>query len=346
MLQKIFTITILLLVISSCARIPKKQFSKTPQPAAPDYAKAENWAALPSVKDEADKTPHPDLKDNQLSSEADVFWLHPTTYTKKMGNNKWNAPTNNPKLNKKTDEGSIRNQASVFNGAGRIFAPRYRQAHIQVYYTKDKQEAQKALDLAYEDVKAAFQFYLKFKNPPRRDNGRRRPIIIAAHSQGTTHAGRLLKEFFDGKDLGYDLVAAYLVGMPVPKDYFKTIKVCETPTEIGCFCSWRTWKYGHYPKKHTQNNNIAVTNPLTWTTDSELAPKELNKGSVLQKFEKNFTKNLVDAQVQDGVLWAHKPKFRGSFFITFKNYHIADLNFYYVNIRDNAIERVKAFFKQ
>ena len=77
------------------------------------------------------------------------------------------------------------------------------------------------------------QNYLKFKNPPRPNTGRRRPIIIASHSQGTTHAARLLKEFFDGKDLQYDLVAAYLVGMPVPKDYFKNIKVCETPTEIG-----------------------------------------------------------------------------------------------------------------
>ena len=54
-----------------------------------------------------------------------------------------------------------------------------------------------------EDVKAAFQYYLEHYN-----NGR--PIIIASHSQGTTHAKRLLKEFFDGTALQHQLVAAYL----------------------------------------------------------------------------------------------------------------------------------------
>ncbi|MEM6966069.1 MAG: DUF3089 domain-containing protein [Bacteroidota bacterium] len=314
----------------------------TPPP-APDYSKTKNWAALPTQKDEADRTPHPDLKDNQATAEVDVFWLHPTTYTKKRGNTEWNAPTDDPELNKITDEGSILNQASIFNGAGKVYAPRYRQAHIHGYYTKDKATAQQAFATAYQDVKAAFEYYLQQYNPVNPKTGKRRPIIIAAHSQGTTHAGNLLKEYFDGKPLGKDLVVAYLVGMPVLENYFKTIKVCTTPEAIGCFCSWRTWKHGHFPKKHKKNNNIAVTNPLTWTTDITPAPKSLNRGAVLRKFEKSFKVNLVDAQVQNGVLWAHKPKFPGSIFITFKNYHIADLNFYYVNIRENAIRRAKAF---
>ena len=91
---------------------------------------------------------------------------------------------------------------------------------------------------------------------------------------------------------------------------------------------------------------MAVTNPLTWTTTNTPADKTLNKGSVLRNFEKSFKLNLVDAEVHDGVLWANKPKFRGSFFITFKNYHIADLNFYYVNIRENAILRAKSFLEK
>jgi hypothetical protein len=43
-------------------------------------------------------------------------------------------------------------------------------------------------------VKTAFLYYLQHYN-----NGR--PIIIASHSQGATHGKRLLKEFFDGKEL-------------------------------------------------------------------------------------------------------------------------------------------------
>ena len=346
MLRILFLLTIIFSIFSCSPKFPKTTYEETQIPSAPDYSDKTNWAALPAEKDQADRTPAPSLLNLQENAEADVFWLHPTTYTKKRGNTLWNAPTNDSELNRKTDRGSILNQASIFNGAGKIYAPRYRQAHIQSYYTTNKTAAKKAFELAYSDVKSAFEFYLKEYNPVNSSTGKRRPIVIASHSQGTNHATQLLKDFFDGKELQEYLVAAYLVGMPIKKDAFQNIKVCETPQETNCFCSWRTWKYGHTPKIYSPNNDIAVTNPLTWTTDSELASAELNQGTVLQKFEKNFTKNLVDAKVQDGILWAHKPKFRGSIFVTFKNYHIVDLNFYYVNVRENAMARVKAFLEK
>jgi len=60
---------------------------------------------------------------------------------------------------------------------------------------------QKNLELAYQDVKTAFEYYLKNWNQDR-------PIIIASHSQGSVHAQRLLKEFFEDKPLAKQLVAA------------------------------------------------------------------------------------------------------------------------------------------
>jgi len=346
MLRKLFILITIFSIISCAKKVPKGVYSDIQIPSAPDYSKKENWAALPSEIDQADRTPHPSLLDLQAKAEADVFWLHPTTYTKKRGNTLWNAPTNNTKLNKTTDEGSILNQASIFNGAGKVYAPRYRQAHIEAYYTKNKTASKQAFKLAYMDVKSAFEFYLKEYNPINEETRKRRPIIIASHSQGTNHATQLLKDYFDGKELQKNLIAAYLVGMPINRDTFQNIKVCETPEEINCFCSWRTWKYGHTPKNYSSNNKIAVTNPLTWTTDETPASADLNMGTVLQKFEKNFTEKLVDAKVQKGILWANKPKFRGSIFVTFKNYHIVDLNFYYVNVRENAMTRVEAFLKK
>src|SRR5512139_1181819 len=91
----------------------------------------------------------------------------------------------------------------------RIYAPRFREAHISNYFTKDTIAALKAFDLAFQDVKKAFEYYLNNYNHGR-------PIIIASHSQGTTHALRLLKEYFEDKPLYNQLVAAYLVGMPIP----------------------------------------------------------------------------------------------------------------------------------
>ncbi|HMQ90554.1 MAG TPA: hypothetical protein PKB07_23295, partial [Flavilitoribacter sp.] len=54
---------------------------------------------------------------------------------------------------------------------------------------------------------------------------------------------------------------------------------------------------------------------------------------------------VTDAQIHEGILWASKPKFPGSFLITRKNYHIGDYNLYYLNVRENAAERVAAFMK-
>lgn len=336
-----FLISPLLIVsLIGCARVkPQGSVVDYSHSSKPDYSKPDTWAALPDKKDSADQTPNPDFADLQRSSKVDVFFLHPTTYLGKKGENQWNAPIDDLGLNKKTDESSIKNQASIFNGAGRVYAPRYRQAHFENYFTKDTVNAKRAFQLAYLDVKAAFEYYLKHYN-----NGR--PIILAAHSQGTTHAASLLKDFFDGKPLQDQLVAAYLVGMPISNDYFDNIKVCETPEDTGCFCTWRTWKKGHFPKSHQGENNIAVTNPLNWKTDSSYASKQLNEGSVLRKFEKSFYPGITDAKIEDGVLWITKPKFPGSFLIRFKNYHIADYNLYYVNVRKNAQLRATTYLNQ
>jgi len=324
----------------SCATVkPKGEVFTYDHPSKPDYANRDNWAALPDKEDLADVTPHPDLKDMQSKAMVDVFFLHPTTYTGGKGENQWNGPVNDKGLNQKTEAGSIKNQASIFNGVGRVYAPFYRQAHLNAYFNKDTVKAKAAFELAYQDVITAFQYYLDNYNQGR-------PIIIAAHSQGTTHGKVLLKEFFDDKALQNQLVAAYLVGIPVEKDYFSNIKVCETPEELNCFCTWRTWKKKHFPKDHQVNNNIAVTNPLLWTTAETLAPKELNEGSVLRKFEKSFYPKITDAQVKDGVLWITKPKFPGSFLVWFKNYHIADYNLYYVNVRKNAQLRAKLYLEE
>ena len=228
---------IALFLYSSCSSVrPAGSFSVSKEPALPDYSDMYYWAAHPDKKDKADRTPEKHLVNNQQKAKVDVFFLHPTTYTGSRGQDQWNAPVNDRKLNKKTDKTAILHQASIFNGSGRVYAPRYRQAHLHAYFTSKKDAADKAFDLAYRDVKAAFEYYLENNN-----NGR--PVIIASHSQGTAHAGRILKEFFDGKPMQKQLVAAYLVGLPVPADYFEYIKACETPEQTGCFCSWRIWNY-------------------------------------------------------------------------------------------------------
>ena len=322
------------------------QYSFKSESGRPDYRDLNYWAAHPWKKDPSDSIPGR-LKDANRDSVADVFFLHPTSYTQKSRLDKKNADTDDSYLNAKTDYSSILYQASAFNQHARVFAPRYRQANIDVFFNEEMkaEEADSIFEIAYSDIKEAFEYYLSHWN-----NGR--PIIIAAHSQGSKMANRLLKEFFDGstdsaqKTYKNKLVVAYVLGWPVPKEYFTTLKMCIDSVQTGCICSWRTFRKNYIPpylKK--EKGNSFVTNPLTWTSSPEYAHNQLNSGSVLYKFNKLY-KHSTDAQIDNGLLWIKKPKFPWSFLYFTKNYHAGDINLFYVNIRENVQQRLSHFEKQ
>ena len=303
-----------------------------------DYSNLNYWAASPFKYDNSDNIPK-DLKDKTRDSLADVFFIYPTTYTDSKMPDGWNAEINDPAINRKTDNTTILYQASVFNKYCRVFSPRYRQANIRAFYTEEKDSAKTAFDTAYKDVKDAFEYYLKYFNQGR-------PIIIASHSQGTLYAGRLLKEFFENRPLKKQLVCAYLVGLPVFTNYFSDLKPCSDSTATGCFVSWRTFEDG-YISSSIRNEKLKafVTNPLTWTMDTAFASADLNKGGILRNFNKVIP-GLVHAQVHDNILWVNKPEFFGDFLLKTKNFHIADYNLFYRNIRENVGVRIKSMLKK
>ncbi len=326
----------ILLLLTSSHIVCQVNTSKKETLSEIDYGNLTHWAAHPDKRDNADLIPGSDaLAQDKL--EADVFFIHPTIYKEKGKNLPWNPNIKDSVLNTQVDNSTIKFQASAFNAAGRVFAPRYRQAHLRSFHSDDKASAKKAFAIAYADVKNAFEHYLKYYN-----NGR--PVIIASHSQGTTHAAPLIKEFFDGTPLQQQLVAAYLIGMPVTKEYFKTIWPCESADGLNCTISWRTFKQGYVPDDRPLGDSILVTNPLSWKIDTTYVAKTKNKGAVFRDFDKVLPRR-VDAQVHNGILWANKPRFPWSFLLRRKNYHIADINFYYVNIRENAKHRVEKWLE-
>jgi hypothetical protein len=322
----------IILLISGCKSYRPIGGYKDTVYSSVDYSKMDHWAAHPDKVDLSDNTPEGLVA--LPISDVDVFFLYPTSYTGDKGQDQWNADINDAKLNKKTDKTSILYQASAFNLAGKVYAPYYRQAHIDAYWSRDKSSAKKAFDLAYSDVKAAFEYYLIHHNQGR-------PIILAAHSQGSTHGQRLITEFFEGKPLQKQLIAAYLLGMPLPINKYKNIPPCEHSDDIGCTVSWRTFQEGHYPFAKVVEQLI-VTNPLSWTRDTVKIDKSQNPGSIFYKFGKIKPSN-VSAQIHKDILWCNKPRFRGSILLRGKNYHVGDVNLYYVSIRENAVRRAKNY---
>lgn len=302
---------------------------------APLYDSLRYWAAHPQKQDPSDQVPQV-LRGESHDTLADVFFIHPTTYTGKGGSG--NAAIDNQALNQKTDESTILFQASAFNQHARVFAPRYRQAHLSNFYIS-RETAAPYFDTAYSDVRTAFEHYLQ-------NDHHNRPIIIAAHSQGAMLAIRLLQEYFEGKPLSAKLVAAYVVGWPVSRNDFSQLPVCTTPDATGCFVSWRTFKEGFIPEYIQKEAPAAwVTNPLTWRTDTIPAAFALNKGSVLRNFNK-VVPGVADARAHGGVLWVSKLRFPGAFLLNTSNYHIGDINLFYVNIRQNVAQRIQAYLQQ
>lgn len=344
---KYLIINILSIGLTSCGLPentykPKEEFETYKTPTSPDYSQSKHWAALPTKKDSADVLPsnQDTLKDRQTIAKADVFFLYPTIYigTKKY-QNQWNSAVNNTEFNQQVDASTIRNQATTFNAAGRIYAPRYRQAHLYAYWSEDTASSRKAFDLAYQDIKTAFQYYLENYNDGR-------PIIIASHSQGTNHAERLLAEMFDGKQLQKQLIAAYLVGMPIDFDAFQNIYPCRSATELGCFCSWQTFSKDFYPDNYMKETYRAVaTNPINWTIDGTPAIATENKGGVGLDF--NLLPNPTNAQSHRGMIWIDKPDVDvPPVFLFMKNWHIADYNLFWLSVRENAALRATLFFEK
>lgn len=329
----------------------------------PDYNDLNNWAASPFKEDTGDSIPF-FLKDEIRDTRADAFFIHPTTYFSELQTADWNASLNDQKLNHATDSKSILFQATVFNGSCRVFAPRYRQANLKAFFVFGTPIANHAFDLAYSDVRKAFLYFLENYNGNR-------PIIIASHSQGSLHAIRLLKEFFDGKPLQKRLVCAYIIGCQIEKNTFRNIKVGECADQTACFVGWRSYAKGEIPKSITaENGNSVCVNPLTWTTSGQWASRDLHAG-MLNRIKIITVKPLLSASSEQQVSWAFHVDFMNEFksinshcaeagiepvtkilwvdipgtIERDKCLHLYDYNLFWMNIRQNVKQRIDAYFK-
>ena len=329
MLRLIICTFIISIFFSSCFKLEKTPLTEAHvNYLPPDYSLDNNWVALPWMEDVADLTPTSYIKNKQASAEVDVFYVHPTTF---RNNKKWNGKLEKKGMSKYVEQASVQHHASVFNESCRVFSPKYRDATLNSYFT-ESEKAEQAFKMAYYDVRAAFLYYKEHYN-----NGR--PFILAGHSQGGSHLISLLMEFEDSNFIKDKMIVSYIVGMPVFDKYFKRLKTCENEMQTNCFCSWSTFAYNYEPTNFY--GGAVVTNPINWTIDGTYAAFNENLGGVGFRFNRVIP-NFVDARSKDGILWIRKPNYLlGNF--PLKNYHIADINLFWMNIRKNVADRIASF---
>ena len=310
-------------------------FDKSPEIVKPNYSDKDSWAVLPeNIPDEISI-----FNIDENKKEADVFYIYPTLIDSK-NQREWNSDIWNEDIRNDVINRPVKYQASAWLDAGNLYVPYYRQAHIRVFNDKFRVDGDKALNLAYNDIKEAFTYYLENFNNDK-------PFIIASHSQGTIHAKRLIAEFIDCKELQKKLIAAYLVGIKVFEDEFKNIKPMNSANETGGFVTWNTFKFNKYPRKDNYENWFkggVTTNPITWD-DSKETKKDLHKG-LLYRDLKIFSQN-IDIKLIDGIVWSTVPNVPGKILLqTVRSYHFADINLFWVDIRENAKLRVDQWFKK
>ena len=309
-------------------------FQEVNKPKAPNYSKAESWAVLPGR--------YPASLQSFIGSAippkgVDVFYVYPTLFTDPK-EKAWNADVYSQTVRKNIIETAVKYQASAWAKSGRLFVPYYRQTHYRVFVPPHDKKGLPAWEVSYSDIKDAFTYYLEHYN---QGNG----IIIAAHSQGSMHSTRLIKEFFDGTALQKQLVAAYLVGSHVAPNEFETILAMEKPDETGGFVSWNTYKNKQLPKNYSDWYQGGVTsNPIRWD-NSDFAYESEHKG-VLFRNLKIYPKSLSIYKT-DGMLWSTLPKVPSRFFLSFvRSYHFADINLFWEDISLNAQLRAKKWLKK
>lgn len=132
-------------------------------------------------------------------------------------------------------------QASRFSQVCRVYAPMYRQItdygleHLSQLKPQD-------LQTAYDDVQAAWQYYLAHYNHGR-------GVVVIGHSQGASMAIRLLRNQVDNKpSVRKRLVSAIILGgnvtVPVGKTVggsFQHIPACRSLRQTGCVVAYSSF---------------------------------------------------------------------------------------------------------
>lgn len=337
------------------ALVPREAFRPAPAVAGSVYDDAAMWVARPDKPGNPALWTPPGYKPGTKNTggRAAVFFVHPTSYIEPGGH--WNASAKSEGQTAFRTDLFVRSQASVFNEAGEIWAPRYRQASFGAFLT-DKADSQAALTQAYRDVLTAFDAFLKQVGPDR-------PLILAGHSQGALHLERLLRERVAGTPLVRRVVAAYVVGWPisVTTDLPRLgLPACTSAAQTGCILSWASFAEPADPQlildsydattgftgAPRRGTPILCTNPLTGGA-GPVAPASANLGTLVPSAD------LSTATVQVGAVPARcdgrgflligDPPSLGNYVLPGNNYHVYDYALFWANLRADAGRRLAAW---
>ena len=216
-------------------------------PAANDYSSSDTWLCRPDKADGACHSPlnalvvppdghvKPEIYRPAAKPAIDCFYVYPTSSE---------DPTPNSDMNPGREIEVTAAQFGRFGTRCRQFAPVYRSITLRALVRERAGKPLEGTDreLAYADVRAAWNYYLAHDNHGR-------GVVLVGHSQGAHMLVQLMRAEIDGKPIEKQIVSAIVPGWPVEvragKDVggtFKSLKLCTRVGQAGCVMSWSSFR--------------------------------------------------------------------------------------------------------
>jgi len=164
----------------------------------------------------------------------DCFYVYPTVSE---------DPTYNSDLVAGTETSVTQLQAARFNQVCTVYAPMYHSVTLAGLFGTATGQFAEGWDLAYQDVLDAWRHYLANDNHGR-------PVVIIAHSQGSFHVVRLLREEIDPNPEQRSLIASAIIpgtsfqvapGQDVGGDT-QNMPLCRAPEQVGCVITFQSYR--------------------------------------------------------------------------------------------------------
>lgn len=179
---------------------------------------------------------------------VDCFYVYPTVST--------DTTTNSDLVPDAAERNVVRLQLARFGTQCRLFAPMYRQLTLAAMSRAHAagNESPDFLGVGYEDVRAAWRYYLAH------DNGGR-GVVLIGHSQGTSILTELIRHEIEGTPIQSRIVSALLIGasggilVPRGRDVggtFAHMPLCRAATETGCVVAYSSFRVTAPPTATTR----------------------------------------------------------------------------------------------
>jgi hypothetical protein len=299
------------------------------QKACTDYSNADLWA----------------YQEVDAQKDADLFFVCPTVYG--GSDDSFNMALDDEDT-KADFLGATNMEKGIYDDDCRVFAPYYRQVGLNVY-AMAQADREQYLQIAYYDVKSAFEYYMDNFNDGR-------PIVLAGFSQGADMCIRLLKDYFADEKVNSLLVACYAIGWSITQeeiDEYPQLKFATGESDTGVIISFNS-EAENIDDSLTipKGTKTLAINPLNWKTDSTKADKSLNIGACFTDYDGNITTEI------DGLTGAYIDDVRGALKVTdvtpeeyppvldiFDDgiYHLYDYQFFYRNLQENVQTRINTY---